>query len=220
MELVGYLVYTLLKAASDEIEAGQTGSKAIRAAAMCAINSIVNMLTANNGRDTLAFLLPGIVSGLGQAILAAGQPLLSVRLHFLPSHVIHQNLPCTPAPAARASHCRDRYEVSGLSAACCIDNLLPKSAGSDKGSRRSTGAAASTQALTAAIRALVSLLCAVLCDEDNPSGYEPANGPASERDEATNALAALQRMQLQMDSKGVEVVGSGERVRPTCRIIC
>ena len=105
-------------------------------------------------------------------------------------------------------------------ATCCNGCLLPKSAGSDKGSRRSTGAAASTQALTAAIQALVSLLCAVLCDEDSPSRHEPANGPASQRDETADALAALQRMQLQLNSKGTEVMGSGERVKPTCGVIC
>ena len=82
MELVGCLVYSLLKAASDEMEAGQTGSKAVRAAAMRAINYLVDTLTANNGEDTLAFLLPGVVSRLGQAILAAGQPPLSIWSHF------------------------------------------------------------------------------------------------------------------------------------------
>ena len=101
MELVGCLVYTLLKAASDEIEAGQAGCKAVRAVAMCATNSLVDTLTANHGEDTLAFLLPGVVSRLGQAILAAGQPLLSVRSHLFPFSSAPSEIGRHPCPGSK-----------------------------------------------------------------------------------------------------------------------
>jgi hypothetical protein len=51
------------------MEAGETGSKALRAAALQALRLLV---VAVDDGDALAFFVPGIVSGLSKALLAAG----------------------------------------------------------------------------------------------------------------------------------------------------
>ena len=51
------------------MEAGETGSKALRAAALRALRLLV---AAVDDGDALAFFVPGIVSGLSKALLAAG----------------------------------------------------------------------------------------------------------------------------------------------------
>ncbi len=57
------------QAAQAEVEAGATGSKALRAAALRALRLLVGAVADG---DALAFFVPGIVSGLSNALLAAG----------------------------------------------------------------------------------------------------------------------------------------------------
>ena len=57
------------QAAHAEVEAGSSGSKALRAAALRALRLLV--LAVPDG-DALAFFVPGIVSGTGKALAAAG----------------------------------------------------------------------------------------------------------------------------------------------------
>ena len=57
------------QAAQAEVEAGATGSKALRAAALWALRLLVGAVADG---DALAFFVPGIVSGLSNALLAAG----------------------------------------------------------------------------------------------------------------------------------------------------
>ena len=51
------------------MEAGATGSKSLRAAALRALRLLVGAVADG---DALAFFVPGIVSGLSNALLAAG----------------------------------------------------------------------------------------------------------------------------------------------------
>ena len=60
------------QAAHGELEAGAIGSKALRAAALRALRLLV---AAVDDGDALAYFVPGIVSGLSKALLAAGAAL-------------------------------------------------------------------------------------------------------------------------------------------------
>ncbi len=52
-----------------EIEAGATGSARLRALALGALRRLIN---AVGDGDALAFFVPGLTSGLGKALVAAG----------------------------------------------------------------------------------------------------------------------------------------------------
>lgn len=69
LELSSNSVETLLQAASGEVEGGSTGSAAVRAAALGALRLLVEAVGSG---DALAFFVPGLVSGLGKALAAAG----------------------------------------------------------------------------------------------------------------------------------------------------
>eukprot|EP00887_Chlorella_sp_A99_P000587 scaffold17.g587.t1 len=75
--LVGHLISLLLGAADAELQLGSTGSKAVRAAALEALLALVRAVRPPwaepaAAADALAFFLPGLVVGLGRALLAAG----------------------------------------------------------------------------------------------------------------------------------------------------
>lgn len=70
--LVGFTSHVLLNVADAEIQAGQTGSKAVLAAAVACQGRLIEALAAAGGQDTLAFPLPGIVGGLYKVLLASG----------------------------------------------------------------------------------------------------------------------------------------------------
>lgn len=76
--LLGHLISLLLDAADVELKAGGTGSKAVRAAALEALLSLLEALGsppwASPGAvaDALSFFLPGLAVGLGRALVAAG----------------------------------------------------------------------------------------------------------------------------------------------------
>jgi len=59
-----------LQAAEGEAAAGHGGSKALRATALRALRRLVG--AAGREGDALAFVLPGVASGLLRALLAAG----------------------------------------------------------------------------------------------------------------------------------------------------
>ncbi len=67
--LVGALVHSCLEAAAAELEAGQRGSKGVRASALQALHALV--VAVGHG-EALAFFLPGIASGLAKQLLASG----------------------------------------------------------------------------------------------------------------------------------------------------
>ena len=69
-QTLGFLFFTLLKAAEAEVQAGLTGSKAVTAAALQAIQCL--MVCANDG-DVLAPVLPGLASGLSKIMIATGE---------------------------------------------------------------------------------------------------------------------------------------------------
>ena len=71
---VGYLASLLLRAAEREVAAGLRGSKPIRVEALQALASLIDALGRSQGEDLLAFLLPGLVSGLGKQLLSSGNP--------------------------------------------------------------------------------------------------------------------------------------------------
>ena len=62
-----------MKAAEGEMKAGLTGSKALSAAALRALRYLVE---AVKDGDALAFVLPGLASGLAKTMVAAGDKLL------------------------------------------------------------------------------------------------------------------------------------------------
>lgn len=57
------------QAATAEIEAGATGSASLRAAALGALHQLTEAVGSG---DALAFFVPGLASGLGNALAAAG----------------------------------------------------------------------------------------------------------------------------------------------------
>ncbi len=67
--LIAYLFSVLMKAAEGEMKAGLTGSKALSAAALKAVRCLAE---AVNDGDALAFVLPGLASGLAKIMIAAG----------------------------------------------------------------------------------------------------------------------------------------------------
>ncbi|GFR39644.1 hypothetical protein Agub_g110, partial [Astrephomene gubernaculifera] len=69
VSLAGYLVHCCLEGAEREVLAGHKGSKALCAACL---TSLRLLLAALPHPDTLAFFLPGVVSGLSKQLFAAG----------------------------------------------------------------------------------------------------------------------------------------------------
>lgn len=70
--LLGYTAHLLIKAAESEVAAGVRGSKAVRLAALEALTQLIQALGGHQGCGILAYLLPGLVSGLGKQLLALG----------------------------------------------------------------------------------------------------------------------------------------------------
>ena len=75
-----------LQAASGETEAGSTGSAAVRAAALGALRLLVEAVGSG---DALAFFVPGLVSGLGKALAAAGVRCVGTNPRQLDCHPPH-----------------------------------------------------------------------------------------------------------------------------------
>lgn len=67
--LLGFVFSALLKAAEEEVQAGLTGSKALTAAALEAIRYLIKAVDSG---DALAFVVPGLASGLSKILIAAG----------------------------------------------------------------------------------------------------------------------------------------------------
>ncbi|GAB4823772.1 hypothetical protein N2152v2_010818 [Parachlorella kessleri] len=67
--LLGHTASLLLQAADGELGPGQAGSRAVRVAALRALRCL---LQAVGSAQALAFFVPGIVTGLGKALAAAG----------------------------------------------------------------------------------------------------------------------------------------------------
>lgn len=67
--VIAYLFSTVMKVAEGEVQAGLTGSKALSTAALHALRCFV---CAVKDGDALAFVLPGLASGLAKILLAAG----------------------------------------------------------------------------------------------------------------------------------------------------
>ena len=68
--LLATLFSSLMKASDEEVQKGLTGSKALSAAALRAVGLLVG---AVGDGDALAFVLPGLASGLVKVLLAAGR---------------------------------------------------------------------------------------------------------------------------------------------------
>lgn len=68
-----------LQCADAEVQAGQGGSRAVRAAALAALRRLV---VATGSGEALAFFVPGIVRGLGKALGAAGGWSVSSSVHL------------------------------------------------------------------------------------------------------------------------------------------
>ena len=82
--LVAYLFSILMKAAEGEMKAGLTGSKTLSAAALKAVRCLAE---AVNDGDALAFVLPGLASGLAKIMIAAGDSTTVYMLYdFAPYH--------------------------------------------------------------------------------------------------------------------------------------
>jgi hypothetical protein len=84
MALAGFLVVTCLSAAEAEVAAGAQGSKGVRQAAVRVLAAVV---AAVGPGPQLAFLLPGIASGLTKQLMASGE-------------CAHSSLAAAPAAAA------------------------------------------------------------------------------------------------------------------------
>lgn len=69
----GYLTQLLLKTAQGEAQAGQSGSRLLLTASLETLKGLVEALAFAGGEATLAYLLPGTVSGLGGILIAAGR---------------------------------------------------------------------------------------------------------------------------------------------------
>lgn len=67
--LLAGLFSSVMKASEEEVQKGLTGSKALSAAAIRAVGLLG---TAVKSGDALAFVLPGLASGLVKVMLAAG----------------------------------------------------------------------------------------------------------------------------------------------------
>lgn len=67
--MLGFMFSTLLKAAEEEVQAGLTGSQALAATALEAIRYLSQ---AVNSGDALAFVVPGLASGMSKILIAAG----------------------------------------------------------------------------------------------------------------------------------------------------
>ena len=81
--MLGFLLSSLLKTAEEEVQAGLTGSKALATAALQVMRCLME---AVRDGDALAFVLPGLASGLSKIIIAAGHcPACFVHLQSLAS---------------------------------------------------------------------------------------------------------------------------------------
>ena len=67
--LLAALFSSVMKASDEEVQKGLTGSKALSAAGLRAVGLLVG---AVGDGDALAFVLPGLASGLVKVMLAAG----------------------------------------------------------------------------------------------------------------------------------------------------
>ncbi|KAL3144083.1 hypothetical protein ABBQ32_003877 [Trebouxia sp. C0010 RCD-2024] len=67
--MLGFLFSILLKAAEEEVQAGLTGSQALAAAAL---ETVQYLSQAVDSGDALAFVVPGLASGLSKILIAAG----------------------------------------------------------------------------------------------------------------------------------------------------
>eukprot|EP00884_Botryococcus_braunii_P020254 jgi/Botrbrau1/6912/Bobra.67_3s0030.1 len=67
--LLAYLSSLFLRVAEEEAAAGASGSKALRAAALRALRTLITIV---GDGDALAFILPGVVSRLSRALVLAG----------------------------------------------------------------------------------------------------------------------------------------------------
>lgn len=87
--MLGFSFSALLKAAEEEVQAGLTGSKALTAAALEATKHLIQGVDSG---DALAFVLPGLASGLSKILIAAGAislqlpPLGLLMSHTFTSH--------------------------------------------------------------------------------------------------------------------------------------
>lgn len=79
--LLASLFSSVMKASEEEVQKGLTGSKALSAAALRAVGLLG---TAVGDGDALAFVLPGLASGLVKVMLAAGITLFTSCWHFCP----------------------------------------------------------------------------------------------------------------------------------------
>lgn len=68
--MLGFLFSILLKAAEEEVQAGLTGSQALAAAAL---ETVQYLSQAVDSGDALAFVVPGLASGLSKILIAAGE---------------------------------------------------------------------------------------------------------------------------------------------------
>ncbi|KAG2444915.1 hypothetical protein HXX76_001651 [Chlamydomonas incerta] len=68
--LAGYLVHCCLEAAEREVLAGHKGSKALCAGSLTSLRLLVEGLSPD--ADSLAFFLPGVMSGLAKVLVAGG----------------------------------------------------------------------------------------------------------------------------------------------------
>lgn len=68
--LVGVLIHSCLAAAQQELAAAHLGSKTVRAAALQALGTIIDVV---GSADVLAFFLPGVASGMAKQLMASGE---------------------------------------------------------------------------------------------------------------------------------------------------
>ena len=69
----GYCAYTLLRTADYEVQAGLKGSKSVHLKAIEALYHIIQLLDDVGAHTTLAFLLPGLFSGLTRGLQNQGE---------------------------------------------------------------------------------------------------------------------------------------------------
>jgi hypothetical protein len=81
--LIAYLFSILMKAAEGEMKAGLTGSKTLSAAALKAVRCLAQAVSDG---DALAFVLPGLASGLAKIMIAAGD---NTTVHMLYDFATH-----------------------------------------------------------------------------------------------------------------------------------
>ena len=83
---LGFTTSTLLQTAHREVQAGPLGSRTVRLRALEGVSELVTALDTNGCQDELAFLLPGLVSGLTKALQHQGE---SWKLFDAPKYDTH-----------------------------------------------------------------------------------------------------------------------------------